>query len=51
MKTSDMIFMGKDFFSDKRGNIETLRIPVENSFTEPRIEGEGAVLDNDTEKK
>lgn len=50
MKTSDMIFMAKDFFSDKRGNVETLRIPVENSFTEPRIEGEGAVLDIDIEK-
>ncbi|WP_354669945.1 LCP family protein [Paenibacillus sp. BSR1-1] len=50
MKTSDMIFMAKDFFSDKRGNVETLRIPVENSFTEPRIEGEGAVLDIDVEK-
>lgn len=50
MKTSDMIFMAKDFFSDKRGNVETLRIPVENSFTEPRIKGEGAVLDIDTEK-
>ncbi|MEH7333696.1 LCP family protein [Neobacillus drentensis] len=50
MKTSDMIFMAKDFFSDKRGNVETFRIPVENSFTEPRIEGEGAVLDIDIEK-
>jgi len=50
MDTSDMLFMGKDFFSDKRGNVATLRIPVEDSFTEPRIKGEGAVLDIDVEK-
>lgn len=50
MNTSDILFMGKDFFSDKRGNIAALRIPVENSFTEPRIQGEGAVLDIDVEK-
>ena len=50
MDTSDMLFMAKDFFSDKRGTLQTLRIPVENSFTEPRIRGEGAVLDIDIEK-
>lgn len=50
MKTSDMLFMAKDFFSDKRGNVATLRIPVQDSFTEPRIEGEGAILDIDIEK-
>jgi len=50
MDTSDMLFMAKDFFSDKRGTLQTLRIPVENSFTEPRIKGEGAVLDIDVEK-
>ncbi|MEH7108320.1 MULTISPECIES: LCP family protein [Bacillaceae] len=50
MKTSDILFMGKDFFSDKRGNVETLRIPIDNSFTEPRISGEGSILDIDLEK-
>ncbi|CAH2713535.1 Regulatory protein MsrR [Neobacillus rhizosphaerae] len=50
MATSDMLFIGKDFFSNKKGTMATLRIPVENSFTEPRIKGEGAVLDIDVEK-
>ncbi|MEH7116403.1 LCP family protein [Neobacillus vireti] len=50
MDTSDMLFMAKDFFSDKRGTLQTLRIPIDNSFTEPRIKGEGAVLDIDVEK-
>ncbi|MFJ7728062.1 LCP family protein [Neobacillus sp. NPDC097160] len=50
MDTSDTLFMAKDFLSDNRGSIETLRIPIENSFTEPRIKGEGAVLDIDVEK-
>jgi LCP family protein required for cell wall assembly len=47
--TSDMLFMAKDFFSNK-GNMDTFRIPVENGFTEPRIKGEGAVLAIDVEK-
>jgi len=50
MDTSDALFMAKDFLSDKRGSIETFRIPVENSFTEPKIKGEGSVLDLDVEK-
>ncbi|MBS4212200.1 MULTISPECIES: LCP family protein [Neobacillus] len=45
MKTSDILFMGKDFFADKRGSVETLRIPVDNSFEETRVKGEGAILD------
>ncbi|MEH7073663.1 LCP family protein [Neobacillus drentensis] len=45
MKTSDITFMAKDFFSSNRGNINTLRIPVENSYSDARIAGEGAVLD------
>ncbi|MFF2446240.1 LCP family protein [Neobacillus sp. NPDC058068] len=48
--TADALFMGKDFLSSNRGTMATLRIPVENSFTEPRIQGEGAVLDIDVEK-
>ncbi|WHY78926.1 LCP family protein [Neobacillus sp. WH10] len=47
--TSDALFMAKDFLSDK-GSIETFRIPVENSFTEPKIKGEGDVLDLDVQK-
>ncbi|MFJ5715008.1 LCP family protein [Neobacillus sp. NPDC093127] len=50
MDPTDALFMGKDFLSSSRGTMATLRIPVENSFTEPRIQGEGAVLDIDVEK-
>ncbi|WP_051186016.1 LCP family protein [Neobacillus bataviensis] len=50
MDTSDTLFMAKDFLSNNRGSIETLRIPIENSFTEPRISGEGQVLDIDVKK-
>lgn len=50
MDTTDMLFMAKDFFSKNRGNVETLRIPIDNSFTEPRIKEEGAVLDINLEK-
>ncbi|WML38736.1 LCP family protein [Neobacillus sp. OS1-2] len=48
--TSDTLFMAKDFLAKDRGSIETLRIPIENSFTEPRISGEGQVLDIDVKK-
>jgi LCP family protein required for cell wall assembly len=50
MDTTDMLFMAKDFFSKNKGNVETLRIPIDNSFTEPRIKGEGAVLEINLEK-
>ncbi len=50
METSDVLFMGKDFLSKKSGNMPTFRIPVENSYTEPRIKGEGLVLDIDVKK-
>jgi LCP family protein required for cell wall assembly len=46
---SDALFMGKSFL-EKKGKMETFRIPVDNSFTEPQIKGEGAVLDIDVEK-
>ncbi|PFO04313.1 transcriptional regulator [Bacillus sp. AFS076308] len=49
MATTDGLFMGKEFLSNKQ-NIETLRIPIDNSFTDQRISGEGAVLDIDVEK-
>ncbi|WP_251554377.1 LCP family protein [Neobacillus muris] len=50
MDTSDMLFIGKDFFSDERGNVDTLRIPIDNSFTEKRVAKDGAVLDIDLQK-
>ncbi|WP_066368022.1 LCP family protein [Neobacillus fumarioli] len=46
---SDALFIGKSFLN-KNGKMETLRIPVENSFTEPIIKGEGQVLELDVEK-
>ncbi|MEH7414321.1 LCP family protein [Neobacillus drentensis] len=49
MTTTDGLFMAKEFLSGDQ-NIETLRIPIDNSFTEPRIKGEGAILDIDVEK-
>jgi len=49
MKTTDAIFMAKNYLT-KKESLETFRIPVENSFTEPRIAGEGDVLDIDVEK-
>ncbi|SMQ66507.1 transcriptional attenuator, LytR family [Bacillus sp. OV166] len=50
MSTSDITFMAKDFFSNDRGNIDTLRIPVENSYSDARVSGEGAVLEINVEK-
>ncbi|MEH7546448.1 LCP family protein [Neobacillus vireti] len=49
MPTTDGLFMGKEFLSGDQ-NIETLRIPIDNSYTDQRISGEGAVLDIDVEK-
>ena len=49
MPTTDGVFMGKEFLSGDQ-NIETLRIPIDNSYTDQRISGEGAVLDIDVEK-
>ncbi|MEH7097534.1 LCP family protein [Neobacillus vireti] len=49
MPTTDGVFMAKEFLTGDQ-NIETLRIPIDNSFTEPRISGEGAVLEIDVEK-
>ncbi|MDP4161994.1 MAG: LCP family protein [Bacillota bacterium] len=50
MSTTDMLFMAKDYFTKSHGTMPTLRIPVDNSFTEPRIDGEGEVLKIDVEK-
>ena len=50
MDTTDILFMAKDYLTKKQGNVATIRIPVENSFTEPRISGEGDVLAIDLEK-
>ncbi|MCM3767389.1 LCP family protein [Neobacillus niacini] len=50
MDKSDMLFMAKDFLSDKRGNVDTLRIPVEGAFKETKVKGEGDILDINIEK-
>lgn len=50
MDTTDILFMAKDYLTKSKGNVSTLRIPIDNSFTEPRIRGEGEVLAIDLEK-
>jgi LCP family protein required for cell wall assembly len=49
MSDSDMIFMAKDYLT-KKSPVATIRIPIDNSFTEPRISGEGDILDIDIAK-
>jgi LCP family protein required for cell wall assembly len=50
MNTTDMLFMAKDYLTKSKANVETMRIPIDNSFTEPQIKGEGDVLAIDIEK-
>lgn len=50
MKTTDMLFMAKDYLTKSKGNVSTMRIPIDNSFTEPQVRGEGDVLAIDIEK-
>jgi polyisoprenyl-teichoic acid--peptidoglycan teichoic acid transferase len=49
LKTKDILFMSKDFISGDRGAIETLRIPVEGTYSDERVPGVGLVLDIDKE--
>lgn len=49
MDTTDLLFMAKDYLT-KKESVATIRIPIENSFTEPRISGEGDVLAIDLQK-
>lgn len=42
--------MSTNYFSKREGPVETLRIPVDNSYTNQRIYGEGAVLAIDVAK-
>lgn len=50
MNTGDILFMAKDFFSKDRGVVETFRIPVQDSYKDTRITGEGLVLEIDLEQ-
>jgi polyisoprenyl-teichoic acid--peptidoglycan teichoic acid transferase len=50
VNTGDMISMAMDFMKGGTGNIETLRIPVKNGYTDARVSGDGLVLQLDLEK-
>jgi polyisoprenyl-teichoic acid--peptidoglycan teichoic acid transferase len=50
MDTGDLLFMGRGFLSKESRNIDTLRIPVENSYQNQRVSGAGAILAIDLEK-
>lgn len=50
MDTTDILYIGKDFISKKNRNIETLRVPVDGSYNNQRINGVGAVLAIDLEQ-
>ncbi|MFO1445492.1 LCP family protein [Bacillus sp. Bva_UNVM-123] len=50
MDTTDILYIGKDFISKKNRQIETLRIPVDGTYRNERVNGSGAVLAIDFEK-
>jgi polyisoprenyl-teichoic acid--peptidoglycan teichoic acid transferase len=50
MDTGDILFMAKNFFSKDRGPLETFRIPIEGSYQDARVPGEGLVLEIDLEQ-
>ena len=50
MDTGDILFIGKGFLSRDNRNIETMRIPVADSFENQRFSGAGAVLAIDLEE-
>ncbi|WP_075981507.1 LCP family protein [Bacillus massilinigeriensis] len=49
MSTGNMLYIGKDFLSEKNRDIETLRVPVDGSYANENING-AAVLSVDLEK-
>lgn len=49
MDTGDILYMARGFLSEEGRSVQTLRIPVENTFQNQRISGVGAVLVIDTE--
>ncbi|SEN13072.1 cell envelope-related function transcriptional attenuator common domain-containing protein [Mesobacillus persicus] len=49
MDTGDILYMARGFISEEGRSVQTLRIPVENSFQNQRISGVGAVLAIDVE--
>ncbi|MBY0095283.1 LCP family protein [Mesobacillus maritimus] len=50
MDTGDILYMARGFLSEEGRSINTLRIPVENSYQNQRISGAGAVLAIDLEE-
>lgn len=50
MDTGDILFMGKGFLSKDNRNIDTMRIPIEGSYENQRVESDGAILAIDLEE-
>jgi polyisoprenyl-teichoic acid--peptidoglycan teichoic acid transferase len=50
LNARDMVSIGKGFLSKDSRNVETLRIPVENSYQDMRVSGAGLVLSIDLEQ-
>ncbi|MFV8827365.1 LCP family protein [Alkalihalobacterium sp. APHAB7] len=50
INTRKVLSLGKDYFLNPVGDIETLTIPVENSFTDKRYSHAGLVLELDIKK-
>lgn len=49
MDTGDILFMARGFLSKESRAIDTLRVPIENSYSDERVSGAGAVLAIDLE--
>ncbi|MEH7445024.1 LCP family protein [Bacillus sp. JJ1122] len=50
IETSTLLTIGKDILSNKSGDIESIRIPEDGSFTNERYDGIGEVLDVDLDQ-
>ncbi|QED47168.1 LCP family protein [Cytobacillus dafuensis] len=50
MDATDILYIGKDFISQNNVNIDTLRIPIDGSYSNQRVNGAGSVLAIDLEK-
>lgn len=53
LNTKNILFIGKDFLSGDRGDIQTFRIPVDGTYEDRRVEDVGLVLwiDEEANKK
>ncbi|WP_423410264.1 LCP family protein [Heyndrickxia sp. MSNUG] len=50
IETSTLLTIGKDILSNESGDIESIRIPEDGSFTNERYDGIGEVLDVDLDQ-